>query len=543
MAPVIFDTTFNTNNGTNTNTTNEINGIIGQSRYFDGATAYVDCGNDPTLDITGQLTLSVWTRSDDGEFATNYRIISKMTTTDGYELITYNQTELIDLLASGGGLGTASADLSGMGDAIDTGWHYFAATINNTTAEIFFDGIISTTDGSIGALQSGGSKLVYGASTAYAYKFQGSIDEVRVESVQRTPEWIKLCYENQRLAQRLIKYWFDPAWQYRKRISVQGSKVADNLLLFPVYVRLDDLGSEFFNHVKPDGTDIVVTAGNGRTMVPRELVTINTGAQTGELWFRAPLLQMSDETVFYVYYGNPSAAETNDPAVWSNGYGGVWHLNGNGFDSSPSGNHGAVNGAPVATAGQMGGAITFDGGDDFLDIATSPSLALAGTVTLSAWFRPVLGTEPEMRLVSKRFNPAAINGYGLTVDPSVGDLFAYTQGGSNAKADMAQVEISTTWYNYSTAVISPNGPMAQCAIYFNGLDRTTDTVLAPLLADGTPLNIGRMPDGTSYFSGDIDEVRVSSVVRSAEWVQTEFNNQGDPMTFFSIAAEEEVDGP
>jgi hypothetical protein len=42
-----------------------------------------------------------------------------------------------------------------------------------------------------------------------------------------------------------------------------------------------------------------------------------------------------------------------------------------------------------------------------------------------------------------------------------------------------------------------------------------------------------------YFAGSIDEVRVSSIVRSANWVTTEFKNQSNPSAFYSIGAQQQ----
>jgi biopolymer transport protein ExbB len=40
------------------------------------------------------------------------------------------------------------------------------------------------------------------------------------------------------------------------------------------------------------------------------------------------------------------------------------------------------------------------------------------------------------------------------------------------------------------------------------------------------------------FHGSIDEVRISSVARSAEWIQTEYNNQKAPAAFYTVGIEE-----
>ena len=43
-----------------------------------------------------------------------------------------------------------------------------------------------------------------------------------------------------------------------------------------------------------------------------------------------------------------------------------------------------------------------------------------------------------------------------------------------------------------------------------------------------------MSSGGYYFSGAINEVRVSSIGRSADWIATEYNNQSNPSTFASM---------
>ena len=43
-----------------------------------------------------------------------------------------------------------------------------------------------------------------------------------------------------------------------------------------------------------------------------------------------------------------------------------------------------------------------------------------------------------------------------------------------------------------------------------------------------------MTDGTGYFNGAIDEVRLSNVARSAAWISTEYNNQYAPASFYVI---------
>jgi len=40
----------------------------------------------------------------------------------------------------------------------------------------------------------------------------------------------------------------------------------------------------------------------------------------------------------------------------------------------------------------------------------------------------------------------------------------------------------------------------------------------------------------NYFNGAIDEVRVSNIARSPDWISTEYANQSQPLTFYTISA-------
>ena len=107
--------------------------------------------------------------------------------------------------------------------------------------------------------------------------------------------------------------------------------MGSNETLFPVYVNLADLGADFFSNVNADGGDIRVTNSDGTTELAREVVDVNTGAQTGELHFRADSLSSSSPASFYIYYGNIGASDYaftathGRNAVWSTNYSAAYH--------------------------------------------------------------------------------------------------------------------------------------------------------------------------------------------------------------------------
>jgi hypothetical protein len=71
-------------------------------------------------------------------------------------------------------------------------------------------------------------------------------------------------------------------------------------------------------------------------------------------------------------------------------------------------------------------------------------------------------------------------------------------------------------------------------------------------SDGTGVDRGLLVGGTTgvtmcigndvntasrFFNGKIDEARIASVGRSADWITTEYNNQSAPGTFETLGSE------
>jgi hypothetical protein len=72
------------------------------------------------------------------------------------------------------------------------------------------------------------------------------------------------------------------------------------------------------------------------------------------------------------------------------------------------------------------------------------------------------------------------------------------------------------------------------------LDRNLTTSAVTGSSTGT-MKFAREPfASTAFLNGIIDEMRVSNVIRSADWIATEYNNQSSPSTFYSISAEPRI---
>ncbi|KPJ58250.1 MAG: hypothetical protein AMJ46_14485, partial [Latescibacteria bacterium DG_63] len=80
-------------------------------------------------------------------------------------------------------------------------------------------------------------------------------------------------------------------------------------------------------------------------------------------------------------------------------------------------------------------------------------------------------------------------------------------------------------------------------MYYNGSEVTgyavQDSAVSPINTSDEPLYIGSHDSG-EYWDGIIDEVRISSVARTAGWIQTSFNNQNNPSAFYGLGDEKTV---
>ncbi len=348
--------------------------------------------------------------------------------------------------------------------------------------------------------------------------------------------------------------WYNGNWLYRKKFTVQHSKVNGDLSDFPVYLKLNDFGDSFFNTVKNDGSDIVITSSDKITKLARELEFINTTANTGALWFKAGNLYNTSNTDFYMYYGFASAAETNSTSTWKSSYKVVSHLHetptasntDTEFQDSTSNNNDAKSlgtmGSGDRIAGQIGNGTDLDGTDDYLDFGNITSISKVNGFTLSAWIKPS-GTSGYLPIFAK----GTTSVISLMHD---GTNWRGTSGsnGSDTLYHTKNLARNTNWI-YSVMVFDydiSGGGNNRFKIYVNG-DLLTSMTYAKIKkksgGNGASLFAGRQNSSIYpyYSNGDLDELRVSNSAHTAPWIKTEYLNQFSPSTFYTVGSQESSD--
>jgi Tfp pilus assembly protein PilX len=340
--------------------------------------------------------------------------------------------------------------------------------------------------------------------------------------------------------------WWDAAWGYRKKVTIDYTKVAANLTDFPVLISLPtDTG--LAAHARTDGNDIAFTAADGTTKLSHEIEAFTKATGRLVAWVKVPSLSSTQSTVLYLYYGNAAASnQQNATAVWDANYQAVWHLKENPAgtapqmkDSTSNARHGTTVGSMPSgaqIAGQINGALDFDNTDDRVD--TSNFLSSGVTqLTAEAWVYKK-DTTGDDRVVAKTDTTSLTATYifSLAVAGSTITARLATAGGSATSHNGTQAVAVNTWthlaftWDGSNIRIYRNGQLAGGPFAKTGTMNASSRIIVIANNDDIPNN--------RYWNGTLDEVRLSTVARSAQWLQTQYNNQSSPSTFSVLGAED-----
>lgn len=347
--------------------------------------------------------------------------------------------------------------------------------------------------------------------------------------------------------------WYDAGWLYRQQIvSKQQITVASNitpsttLTNFPVLIKLTDQANPIFNKALANGDDIVFTLSDGTTRLDHEIESYNNSAGNKEFaaWVKIPTLSPSSNTNIYMYYGNNDASnQQNSASVWDNNYKGVLHLkeesSGTGTidlykDSTPNTNDGDDYISAAGQNGIIGSGHEFDGVDDYVDIMDNASLDITDKITVEAWvyLRSTTGDRVLLSKGDDRFVlwfPA-----GSNIPVAVIYQSGYVSLSFNSPINL------NTW-TFLSFTYDKDGGANNFKTYINGVLKSSATRTGPMGTDNNSLSIGASKYWGMYpvyFNGFIDEVRISSIARSSDWLRTSYNSQSSPQNYLTFGAEE-----
>lgn len=333
--------------------------------------------------------------------------------------------------------------------------------------------------------------------------------------------------------------WYNSSWAYRKKLTINHTKVSANLTDFSILVNLSS-DSDLASDAQDDGDDILFTSSNGTSKLSHEIERFNGG--TGELvaWVKVSTLSSSTDTDIYMYYGNSLASNQQNPAgVWDSNYRAVWHLKEttggtNAMkDSTSNANHGTDGGSPTLGAtGKIGNCIRFDGTNDHIVVPSSASLKLGGGLTIEAWIR--INTWSDWADIVFKGGGAADNSDYQFALVTSGLAWDGTYAGTWRTKYFNTTQNTGTWIYVA---VTHDTVTVKC--YRDGSEINSQSDPGAIYESDYQLGISREGDASyGWLNGRIDEVRISNTVRSAAWITTCYNNQNSPSTFYSVGVEQ-----
>ena len=319
---------------------------------------------------------------------------------------------------------------------------------------------------------------------------------------------------------------------YRAEIRITGYTQAETLTNFPVLVTLGTniAGFAYSQFASGTGGDLRFASDTGEEL-NYEMDTWNS-AGISYVWVQVPALSGSG-TMISAYWGRagltPPSYTTNG-ATWSNGYLGVWHLNQPNAVNSVSGHVGTAHGN-TTTAGCIGS------GQYFSTNSYNTYLSLgnlrATNLTIEAW--------------TLHANPGDYG--GANVDDVVfwkSGSFKWYQWNVDWNLQLDIVGATTYSFQHNGITDLPLPSWTSLAVsydsttgtgrgYLSGMNRYSDVKGANVpYQNNNVCTLGYNSGGAGSYYGSIDEVRLSNVVRSDNWLRACYQNQLSPGAFMSF---------
>jgi len=314
-----------------------------------------------------------------------------------------------------------------------------------------------------------------------------------------------------------IDPWWDSSWSKRKQVNVSHvNATGETLYNFPAHINITDEPE-----MQADYDDVMFVDFNDTVM---DFELENYTSTHAIYWVNITNLPTTGRS-FWMYYGNDAATSQEDPeGVWDNDTQMVHHfqdLN----DSTKYGNDVTNYGSTYNSTWLMDGERDFDGVDDYVDIS-SVSLGTQSTITFIGKFNS--GTQNMI------CGDGTANTYNFYMTSGGVGLMYFKIGGFYTTHSIPALQ----YVNYEEYVWVRNNTSSK--LYKNGnlLNENIKSEWNGLSHQVS--EIGRGYGSNSFnHNGSITEIRMSSTIRSADWINESYQLVTNQSTFVTWGATEE----
>jgi hypothetical protein len=376
----------------------------------------------------------------------------------------------------------------------------------------------------------------------------GTIPSLKYVSGTNTPEILRAAVEVASGVTTVLAY---PRWRYSVRVylntSESGAAISGDVTNFPVVIRLTEAVFDF-SQAQDNGEDLRFSGAEG-TPLSYEVESWDAPANSAVLWVKVPVIYGNNDSQYIVmHWGNTDGSMvslSNGSRVFdtTEGFQAVWHLSGAGngtvFDATANGFDGTpfnMNTVPEIQ-GAVGSARRFDGSSSYITIPGSASgkldMSQNGDYSISCWaytdtidtlWHAIAGKGHEQYYLKlKCFE----NGNATWEFVEFQD-----QGGWEFTEDSIPPAPGAKQWVYLTGVRSGSAQ----SLYINGslVDDSTSLMEGVYARNNRDnFTIGKharevtipYEEGTCFFKGIIDEVRVMNAVPEPDWIKLCYMNQ------------------
>jgi hypothetical protein len=331
-----------------------------------------------------------------------------------------------------------------------------------------------------------------------------------------------------------------------------GVAITANVTKIPVLIRLDatNFGTGF-SEVAPQQSDLRFTREPGSSIRYHEVERWDSAAQVADIWVLMDTVYAGNATQsIRMYWGKSGVLNASSGAsVFDTAYGdrAVYHFTGtsnvvnetdataNAFVASN------LSTVDIQNPGVIGRGRDFNGTNEHFRVQANPAgavnFAANGNYTVSAWASANVNQDD--RIILSKGGMAytlKVNATGSWEFSEYNNNAGSVSGGDTAAPWALQSAVdsqiaSTTDWQYVVGVSSGNTKR----LYVNGVLAATNTGTA-LSNYGTPsatarvntdtLTLGRQAEAAAgFWGGDLDEVRLAGVARSADYIKLSYANQ------------------
>ncbi|HYA41406.1 MAG TPA: DUF2341 domain-containing protein [Syntrophobacteraceae bacterium] len=333
--------------------------------------------------------------------------------------------------------------------------------------------------------------------------------------------------------------WWDEKWQFRRKIvfdtTSAGADIKGNLNDVAVLLRLHT-GNFNFAAAKEDGSDIRFMSDDDKLPLKFQREVFDPANEIALFWVKVPRVMASSKQDFiWIYYGNKSASDAQDRSgVYDVNQVLVYHLDeeeGKPKDETAYGNNPSEFSSGMGTPAVIGAGLSLNGSSDRIVIPRSPSLNFSAGLTFSAWIR-IFGPQNDARILSWEDQNQSLF---VGIDQKKVFAKATTAGEAVETQKTADLPLES-WHLLAVTA----EPAKRLTVYIDGAEAASVNLPDPLPEPASDICIGASLKGGGFFSGDLDEIELSKVSRSSEWLRAAFKGQGPDNVLASVMEEEGV---